>query len=103
MLPDQHQIDEQQHDDEDVQRLIAASHLVEGQASPADVIAAGKCLGCHLLDRLDGVTAAITIGRSALNGRSRIGVVSGDLVQPLFWLQGHEGGVGNHLALFVGR
>ena len=101
ILPDQHEIDEHQHDDEDVNGFIAAKRLVEGEARPSDVKAARKGLGCHLLNGLDGVARAESIGGRTLNRGCGIGIVTGDFVESQLGLHRNERRVRNHLAFVV--
>src|SRR5579883_726984 len=100
VLPDQHQIDEGDDDQEDVNRLIALSRLIVGKALPAEAVTVRERLSGDLIDRLDGLTAAIAGRRRTLNDGARIQVIPGDLVQSLLLLDLHERGVGDHF-LFV--
>ena len=68
VLPDQHQIDEDDDDEEDINRLVPLSRLVVRETCPADVVTARQRLGGDLLDRLDGLTGAVAGSRAHLNG-----------------------------------
>jgi hypothetical protein len=59
VLADQHQVHEHDDDQEDVERLVAALYLVEGEARPVDVVAARQHLLGHLLDGADRLAAAV--------------------------------------------
>ena len=83
VLPDQHQIDEGDDDEEDIDRLVPLPCLVVSETRPADVETARQRLGADLLDRLDGLTGAVAGSRRALDGGGGVQVVPGDLVQAL--------------------
>ena len=90
VLPDQHQIDEDDDDQEDIDRRVPLVRLVVREAFPADAVTARQRLGGDFLDRLDGLTAAVAGGRCTLNGGGGIQVVAVDLVQALLLLDLHE-------------
>jgi len=99
ILRHEHEVDEDHHDDEDVECRVALLRLVPRQAFPAEGIAARQGGGGDLLHRIDGLTGGITRGRHELNGGRGVEVVARDLVQALRLLQLHESRVGDHLAL----
>src|SRR5690606_23165925 len=55
----------------------------------------------NLLHCLNGLTGRVARSRYELNSSRGEQVISGDLVQPLLFLQLHEGRVGDHLPLFI--
>ncbi len=87
VLPNQYQIDEDDDDQEDINRLVPLSRLVIREAFPADAVTARQRLGGDLLDRLDGLTAAVAGSRRTLNGGGGIQVIAVDLVQALLLLE----------------
>ena len=101
VLPDQHQIDEGDDDEEDINCLVPLSRLVVRETCPAEVETARQRLGGDLLDRLDGLTGAVAGSRCTLNGGGGVQVVAGDLVQALLLLERHERGVGDHFPFVV--
>ncbi len=73
VLPDQHQIDEGDDDDEDINCLIPLSCLVVSETRPADVETARQHIGigADLLDRLNGLTGAVARQPARIEWRRR--------------------------------
>ena len=77
VLPNQDQIDEDDDDEEDVDRQVALARFVVRESFPAEVVTGRQRLGGDLLDRLDGLTAAVAGCRCALNGGGGVQSCSG--------------------------
>src|SRR5512135_277245 len=101
VLPDQHQIDEDDDDQEDVNGQVPLPRLVVREALPADAVAGRQRLGGDLADRVDGLPAGVAGRRRPLNGGGGVQVIAVDLVQALLLLDAHERGVGDHLPVLV--
>src|SRR5579883_2231404 len=101
VLPDQHQIDEGDDDQENVHRLVPGSRFVIRETGPVDIVTARQRLLGDLPNRLHGLPGTVARSRRALNGGGGVEVIPGDLVQTLFLFDPHERGVGNHFPLVV--
>src|SRR5205085_2521920 len=96
-----YQIDEGDDNQEDINRLVPLSRLVVRDTCPAEAVTVRQRLGGDLLDRLEGLPAAVAESWSTLNGSAGIQVISGDFVQALLLLDLHERRVRDHVPPIV--
>ena len=100
VLPRQNQVHEHDHNEKNVGRSVPAISFVVRESLPADPVSLGEIFG-NFLDRRNRLTATVAGGRSSLDNRRCVEVVTVDLVHPLAFLDLHKRRVGDHFPIVV--